>query len=540
MGKHTNQAHYRTAYRQTIDTTETNTGIHRLMAAARPETGPTAIVIGGGPSGLVAARRLAASGMRVTLLEQNHHLGGAVGAHEVGGLLLDSGAESFATRSPVVRDLVEELGLGEQIVTPNSYGSWLYLPQGACRTPSTGVMGIPGNVNDKSLIPVIGKTGLRRARMDRFMPPSVGEKAKTLGDLVRMRMGQKVLDNLVAPVVSGVYSTHPDNLDVDATIPGLRAALRKHRSLSAAAASFRAAAPAGSQVAGIVGGMNQLSENLVECLYEAGVRIVTNFDVIAVDRDKSTGQWFIIQRHGNDGENTPLYADYLVLATDGPTVARLIGPHVSASLPSVESGPEVALVTLVVDAPDLNKHPRGTGLLVSEQATAVRAKALTHATAKWEWVADAAGPNRHVLRLSYGRGGEDSRFSEVALADEQLITLALRDASRMMDVSLTRANLVDADVVRWRGVLPASTPGHRQRVQEFREHASELGTLCTVGSWAAGSGLVATIKDTYAQTDRLIEHASQRWDGLTLPSDEESEASQAEEADENPDHSEEK
>ena len=211
------------------------------------------------------------------------------------------------------------------------------------------------------------------------------------------------------------------------------------------------------------------------------------------------------------------YADYLVLATDGPTVARLIGPHVSTALPALEPGPEVALVTLVVDAPALDKHPRGTGLLVSEEATAVRAKALTHATAKWQWVADAAGPGRHVVRLSYGRGGEDARFSEVALADEQLITLALRDATRMMDVALTHNNLVDADVVRWRGVLPASTPGHRDRVKEFRERASELGTLSTVGSWAAGSGLVLTVKDTYEQIDRLIYHAAQDWEGVTSP-----------------------
>ena len=513
---HTNQAPHRTAQASSF-TAPSSTGPQTARAFTRNEKVPTAIVIGGGPSGLISARRLAAAGMRVTLLEQRHHLGGAVGAHEVGGLLLDSGAESFATRSPIVSDLVKELGLGDQIVTPNSYGSWLYLPQGARRTPSTGIMGIPGNVNDKSLIPVIGKNGLRRAQVDKFLPVSASENAKTLGELVRIRMGQKVLDNLVAPVVSGVYSTHPDKLDVDATIPGLRAALRKHRSLSAAAAAFRSAAPAGSQVAGIIGGMNQLSERLVEELYAAGVRIVTGFDVIAVDRDESTGQWFIIQRHTTDGENTPLYADYLVVATDGPTVARLIGPHVSTALPALEPGPEVALVTLVVDAPGLNKHPRGTGLLVSEEATAVRAKALTHATAKWQWVADAAGPDRHVVRLSYGRGGEDARFSEVALADEQLITLALRDASRMMDVALTHRNLVDADVVRWRGVLPASTPGHRERVKEFRERASELGTLSTVGSWAAGSGLVLTVKDTYEQMDQLIYHAAQDWEGITSP-----------------------
>ena len=350
---HTNQAPHRTAQ------VSSSAAPQNARAFTRNEKAPTAIVIGGGPSGLISARRLAAAGMRVTLLEQRHHLGGAVGAHEVGGLLLDSGAESFATRSPIVSDLVKELGLGDQIVAPNSYGSWLYLPQGARRTPSTGIMGIPGNVNDKSLIPVIGKNGLRRAQVDKFLPVSAGENAKTLGELVRIRMGQKVLDNLVAPVVSGVYSTHPDKLDVDATIPGLREAFRKHRSLAAAAHAFRSAAPAGSQVAGIVGGMNQLSERLVEDLYASGVRIVTGFDVIAVDRDESTGQWFIIQRHTTDGRKHPPLRRLPGARHRRPTVARLIGPHVSTALPALEPGPEVALVTLVVERPCPGQAPRG-------------------------------------------------------------------------------------------------------------------------------------------------------------------------------------
>ena len=51
-------------------------------------------------------------------------------------------------------------------------------------------------------------------------------------------------------------------------------------------------------------------------------------------------------------------------------------------------------------------------MLVAPGSTpgAVRAKALTHATAKWPWLArrvrDAAGPGWHVVRLSYGRIGD--------------------------------------------------------------------------------------------------------------------------------------
>ena len=54
----------------------------------------------------------------------------------------------------------------------------------------------------------------------------LGQTQRSLGELVRARMGKKVLDNLVAPVVSGVYSTHPDMLDIDAVIPGLREGLK--------------------------------------------------------------------------------------------------------------------------------------------------------------------------------------------------------------------------------------------------------------------------------------------------------------------------
>lgn len=150
-------------------------------------------------------------------------------------------------------------------------------------------MGIPGNLDDKTLLGVLGRAGLRRAKLDKALPASVGAKAKTLGELVRARMGNKVLKNLVAPVVSGVYSAHPDQLDVDATIPGLREGLKKYKSLAAASAALRAQAPAGSQVASLSGGLNQLSEKLVEDLYTKCARIIAGFDVIAIDRDSVTG-----------------------------------------------------------------------------------------------------------------------------------------------------------------------------------------------------------------------------------------------------------
>ncbi|WP_237221042.1 protoporphyrinogen oxidase [Rothia nasimurium] len=468
-------------------------------APAPDPTHRTALVIGGGISGLLSARELAQVGIKVTLLERENHLGGAVGAHQLAGVVLDSGAESFATRTTAVRTLLEELGLGNKIVQPAGHGSWLYLPEGPFPSPSTGTLGIPGNLHDPVLKKILGKAGFRRAKLDAVLPRSAGSHAKTLGELVRLRMGQQVLDRLVTPVVSGVHSVHPDKLDIAAIAPGLITGLQELGSLSAAASRLRAAAPAGSLVAGIKGGMNQLSEALVDDLLRHRVRIVTGFDTIAVDRDP-LGGWTAIQRQPQYGEKSAISrADLLVVATDAQTTIRLLGPHLpSSALPAVTPGPEVALVTLVIDQPALNHAPRGTGLLVSELATNVRAKALTHATAKWNWIAEEVGEGRHIVRLSYGRGKEHdtSPLSDLALHDDQLVTLALHDASQLMGVTISKSHLVAADVVRWQGALPSTSPGHKQRVEAFRLALEELPGATAVGAWIAGTGLAAVTADT--------------------------------------------
>jgi oxygen-dependent protoporphyrinogen oxidase len=459
-----------------------------------------AVVIGGGISGLVAARDLAERGLRVVLAEAKDHFGGSVGAHRVGGMILDSGAESFATRNPSVSELIEELGLGGSTVAPARAGSWLHLPSGPIRMPSSGILGIPANPRDPELGAALTPAGRRRAALDRIIPSSTGFNTRSLGALVRARMGRQVLENLVAPVTMGIHSSHPDQLDVDVVAPGLRAGLRQYGSLGAAAAVLRAQAPAGTQVGGLVGGMNQLSEALVSDLARRGARLLPDSEVIAVDRDETDGRWMVIRRQvGGAGKRSVISADVLVIATDGPTAVRLLGSRVPAErLPQVRPGQEIALATLVLDEPRLSEAPRGTGVLVSEKVRDVRAKALTHATVKWEWIAERAGPDRHVLRLSYGRDSAlgDQGVAELSLPDEQLITLALHDAERIMGLRLDRDQLVGADVVRWRAAMPRIPEGHADKVRTFRSSLAGVDRLAVVGAWVSGTGLASLVPDT--------------------------------------------
>jgi oxygen-dependent protoporphyrinogen oxidase len=162
-------------------------------------------------------------------------------------------------------------------------------------------------------------------------------------------------------------------------------------------------------------------------------------------------------------------------------------------------------VTLVVDLPALDRRPRGTGILVAPQTEGIRAKALTHATGKWDWVAEAAGRGRHVLRLSYGRSEGKSAATAGAgpgpesASDEELLDMALQDASALLTVPVTREALVDWDVVSWAGALPFAAVGHRQRVAEVRQVCAGIDGLLMVGGWLAGNGLAAVVADTKKQ-----------------------------------------
>ncbi|HUG49980.1 MAG TPA: FAD-dependent oxidoreductase, partial [Terrimesophilobacter sp.] len=290
---------------------------------------------------------------------------------------------------------------------------------------------------------VTGLPGALRAELDVLMPFASVRDGQSLGDLVRRRMGARVLDSLVAPVVLGIHSRHPDELEVDSVAPGLRKAIARTGSLARAVLVLRAAAPAGSAVAGIDGGIYRIVEALAADLQRRGVSVRTGARVGATTDGGVTLA---------GGE--VLEADHVVLATE---------------LEPRRSG-EIVLATLVVDAPALDAAPRGTGLLVAPGADGIRAKALTHATAKWAWLARQAGAHRHVLRLSYNDAPAQG-----------LAEIARTDAARLLGVPIAAADVAGFARVAW-------------PVRAARAGSTALPEGTTqVGESAAGTGLAAGI-----------------------------------------------
>lgn len=433
------------------------------------------VVVGGGIAGLVAARTLARAGSPVVVLDGGA-LGGAVTSRRLDGLDLDVGAEGFATRGGTVLALLEELGLGD-VVRPEPIGTRVYRPTGSIRIPDGAVLGIPTDLRDPAL-DQLGAAAAGRARQDAELPATVGADATSLGELVRARMGEAVVDAWLRPLVAGVHRLDVDAIAPELLQPGLLSRLTERGSLAAALAG------GGGEVAGLRGGITQLVGALVADLEEAGGSLRPGR---ATEVQPDGAGWIVGTEDG-----TELRAAALLLACPPwswpsglPTQLARAGAAWPAPRP-------VDVVTLVMAS---DGGARRSGVIVADGGGEVAARALTYSSAKWAWVAEAA-QGRAVLRLTY---------DAAALDGVDAVAQAVADAAALTGADWSREDLRAADRTGWlmpRTAVEPAMSGHRDAM---RSALAETGSLEATGGWLAGSGLAWAVADGIAAAQRLLD-----------------------------------
>lgn len=456
------------------------------------------VIVGGGIAGLVAARDHATAGRSVTVLEAGHHTGGAVAGTDLGGVVVDIGAEAFGVSRPETRRLVEDLGLGDLVVAPRRSDARLLHAEGTFAMPPA-LLGIPTDLDDDAFVALVGEDAARRARLLDAGPLVPVDPRASIGDLVGARLGPAVVERLLAPVVAGVHASDPDVVEAEAVLPGLGSACGAEGSLHAAAARMRAAAGVpGAAIVGLTGGMGRLVAALERDAVARGVEVRCDSRATALSR---RGPAWVVTTPGGE-----VIADHLVLAVDAPAAYALLAhvpgaEQVAAALGGITVG-DVALVALVVRSEQLDADPVGSGVLVAPAHPRVHAKAMTHATAKWDWLRTAYGPGRHLVRLSYGRNGR---------IDEDVDGLASLAAADLGTITGADDVVVEqARVVRWDRSLVRPAPGHRDRVRGVADAVEAVAGLSVIGAGLGGNGLAGTIATAQRSAAEMPDHPRER------------------------------
>jgi oxygen-dependent protoporphyrinogen oxidase len=433
------------------------------------------VVVGGGISGLVAARDLAGH-CDVTVLEAAGRLGGVLQRADVGGLTVDLGAESMLARRPEGTDLARDLGL--PLVHPATTTASVATATGLSALPAGTVMGVPRSA--ESVRGLLDPAAVERVRTEPERPATPLQDDVSVAEYVAERVGQDVVDRLVEPLLGGVYAGHARRLSLQATVPALWQHARRGGSLLDGLGP--APAPGAPVFAGVDGGIARLPVALAEDLRARGADVRTGTPVHELTRT-ATG-WRV---------RTPdavLEADAVVLAVPAPAAARLLAgpaPAAAAELADVETA-SMVITALAVPVADLDGLT-GSGVLVPPVVGAGRGlhvKALTLSGRKWEWVGDQSR-ELAVLRVSLGR----ARETEALEADDtDVVRWATQDASALLGRAL---HPVDHAVVRWVDGLPQYAVGHVDRVARLRAAVERVEGLAVCGSVLDGVGVPACI-----------------------------------------------
>ena len=390
------------------------------------------------------------------------------------------------------------------------------------------------------------------------------EDPADLASFVTARMGAGVLERLVRPIVAGIHSADPADLAADVVMPGLRRATAELGSLSAAVAAVlerrraRKDGAGGRSVdAAVEGGLFRLTDALREAIEAGGgsVRTRTGAQWLRPGggQDCTDGEAPTAWRVGiaptrrgptpsdepvPDGAQEVVATDRVVVACSAGAALRLLrgipGLPASATELTVPVGAPIARFTLVARAPELSGEPVGSGLLVaptgvaepaaaassagvvasmpvshgtdpgggsaSPTACPVRAKALSHLSAKWPWVGAELralhGPDVHALRLSYGRPGQPRPQVD--------LQVALDDVAALTGVRIEPEAVIDHMLVRWDGTLPPVTPVYRERTRRLEEDLAPVTGLEVTGAWVAGTGIAAVVEHARAAAGRLV------------------------------------
>ena len=442
------------------------------------------VVIGGGIGGLVAALECAKVGMPVTVVEADARLGGVVGSADFDGLAVDTGADSFAPRGTELRDLIEELGLADAVIDAPADARWISGLPDAARLPAEAVLSIPANPWSEETRSFIGWSGAWRAYLDRLRPPLTIGRERSLGALVRTRMGERVLDRMVAPVIRGLYGVDAHAIDVELAAPGLSTALTRTGSL-AGAVSELSAAPRAPR-ASLTGGVHRLTDALAVRLQELDVVVRTGAPVTRLTRADDAWR---VEVDTAEGESEQLDAEVVVIATDETAARALMAPLVD--LPRGIDPAQVDVVTLRVTA------PAPVSIRTEVYPLDGAALRVVDATATWPWLADAVGPSERVVRVMLPPTGD---------ADDAVIGAARDAAAKALGWTLDPADVRTAHRRTCAWAPPSSLLGQVEAAAAVRAAALEAG-LALTGAWIAGSGIAAVTADAVAEAARVRRRA---------------------------------
>jgi oxygen-dependent protoporphyrinogen oxidase len=461
--------------------------------------GPRVAVVGGGITGVAAARALVGHGCAVHLIEADDRPGGCIRTSPFGGLpAVDEGPDAFLLRAPGAIGLARAVGLADHLVHPESVGAAVWhrrlrpIPDGI-------VLGVPSSLGAVARSGLLSPAGMLRAGLD-LVRPSTPVDHDSIGTWVRARFGREVHDRLVDALVGSIYGADTDAFSL-AAVPqlaslaagGRSALLTAHRAASATQPEPGQGRPA--VFATPATGMATLVDRTLAGLGDApegSFSLSTGSAVSRIEPDGS--RW----RVDDD------VVDAVLLATPARVAAGLLttaAPEAAAGLATIGAA-GVVMVTLAVPGAEWPDAAHGRSGYLVPKSVQRTVTAVSFGSQKWAHWAPVDGSV--ILRVSLGRDGLDV----MGLDDDAIIAAVTDEVGHHLGVDLRPSRW---RITRWPASFAQYRPHHHRLVAGI--DAALPPGIALAGASYRGIGIPACVTDAERAAGVLVARLGRSPDG---------------------------
>ncbi len=453
------------------------------------------VIVGAGITGLGAAHQLLQHPHppRITIVEAADRIGGIIQASPFAGIeSVDESADAFLTRTPSAMNLAAAVGLDHQLTSPAANHAYIWNRR-MHAIPLGMMLGIPASRKAICNTQLLTTSGKLRASIEPFLPRAIGRSTDSLGNAIRSRCGNEVLERLVDPLIGSIYATDTDNFSVQG-MPQVAELLAQPTSLMRASRNAMQKRSSGGPVfAAPIAGMSALTRAVCDRVIEDGARMILSSPVRSIEPQ---GRSYVVHL-----ETESLPADAVILASPARHSAALVeqlSSETSTQLHQFEHA-SVIMIALTISRSQWPQHLTGTGYLVPKPVQ-TGVTAVSFGSNKWaHW---QTPHDEMVLRVSLGRDGAPMHH----LDDNALAEVALRDLRLHLGFDATPTNM---RFTRWIESFPQYRPGHANRVEALDKqlHASAPGVVLAGASYR-GIGIPACINDGQRAASRALNELS--------------------------------
>jgi len=450
------------------------------------------VIIGGGIAGLSAAYyalqklKEQTAPIQVSVLEADDQWGGKIRTDRVilddGQFIIEGGPDTFLATKPWAVNLCKELGLSERLhgTNPQQKNTYVLYRDHLLDLPDGLAMMIPTNIQAILKSRLISWPGKVRMGVDFLLPAAQPNGDESLGTFISRRLGREAYENLIEPLMSGIYAGDGDRLSLASTFPYLRDLELKYGSLARGALEMRrksvGKAVQGSRSAFLTptNGLAEIIEALVAYLEanQVDMRLQTT-----VTKLSKSGSKYQVQLE----TGVTLAADAVVLATPAYVSGNLLAEIDRELASTLTKIPYVstATISLAYRQSDLPRPLNGYGYVIPRRSDR-RALACTWTSTKFPH----RTPNGYaLLRVFVGRAGQE----ETLPRDEaELVALAREELKLTLGIV---AEPIVSRVFIWENSMPQYNLGHPKILEQITRRLENLPGLALAGNGYRGIGI---------------------------------------------------